>query len=209
MEHLSKEIPPNVQTAKEPNPENSNIKNNAEIDLSSVPKPPVFPVDVTKLNPSMLETAEGLGIPIKSILKGVDDLQKYNFELANYNISVESRLQTIVSNFEPAVKATINKMVAEAQKTTPPAPLPTPSTSSPVSGSQPNALGMIGQLAPLLTQYLGGAQQDPFIELAKQSFLEDAALARTFFKGFMQNALGKMGSNLANDVANAAAAVSK
>ena len=75
MEKLSKEIPPNVQTAKEPNPENSNIKNNAEIDLSSVPKPPVFPVDVTKLNPSMLETAEGLGIPIKSILKGVDDLQ--------------------------------------------------------------------------------------------------------------------------------------
>lgn len=192
MEKLSKEESQNVQTVAEPKQENPPKPVAASVE-GSMAKPPIMQIDLKKIDPNMLKTAENIGVPIGAILKYVADLQEYN-------ISVEARLQAIVNNFEPAVQKTVLNMVndqrAKAQEQ-----IQQQQAAAPAGSSQPQG-GLMAGLLPELLKMVGGTQasSDPFAEMAKSWFMEEMAASRAFKKSFDATVLAKLGSKLAAEV---------
>lgn len=184
---MSKEESQNAQTAE--------TQKQSQSDSSAVapsyPKPPVLSIDIANLNPSMLQTAENLGIPLKAIVKYVSDLQEYN-------VSVEARLQAIVENLEPAIKKTVYGMVQaareQAAQAAPSAPISAP--SAPPASSMGALAQMLPQLLPLI-QGAGNSGDDIFKQMALDSFKSDIAFSRTLKETF----LSKIGAKVVNDIA--------
>ena len=190
VEVLSNQPSQSVPVAAEQKPENSVTNEPVKV---SYPKPPVLQVDLASLNPDMLKTAEGLGIPLGAIIKYVADLQEYN-------ISVEARLEAIVQNFEPAVQATVAKMVTKAREEQQKQAATVGASTDVSVGTGSNPLSLISQLAPLLQGVIGGAQSDPFAEMAKQWFMEEMTASRAFKKAFDTSVLARLGSKMAAEV---------
>lgn len=155
---------PTAETQKQPQSSSTAV-------APSYPKPPVLSIDIANLNPSMLQTAENLGIPLKAIVKYVSDLQEYN-------VSVEARLQAIVENLEPAIKKTVYGMVQaareQAAQASPSAPISAP--SAPPASSMGAIAQMLPQLLPLIQ---GGAGDDIYKQMALEAFRSDIAFSKT------------------------------
>lgn len=151
---------------------------------------------MSKLDPNMLKTAEGLGIPLTAIVNYVGELQAYN-------VSVEARLEGIIQNFKPAVQETVQNMVKEAQAKAQ-QQIATVQAQAPAAPAGP--LGSLASLAPLLGQLaplLGTVNQDPFTEMAKKQFMDNALMSQNFMSAFMQNIMSKLGSKAATEIVDA------
>jgi hypothetical protein len=106
---LSNEVNQNVpvvETAKENVSKPEAAKSSLDFQF---PEPPVLKVDLSKLNPDMLNTAKSIGIPLDAILQYITDLQTYNAESAQL-------IKAIYVNFDSAVQNSVGKMLAESQK---------------------------------------------------------------------------------------------
>lgn len=177
---------PTVETQKQ-------VPSEAPASGSSVqlPKPPILQIDLTKLNPTMLNTAESMGIPLTGILQYVADLQEYNK-------GVSQTLKSIIENLEPAIKKTVYGMVQaareQAAQASPSAPISAP--SAPPASSMGALAQMLPQLLPLI-QGAGNSGDDIFKQMALDSFKSDIAFSRTLKETF----LSKIGAKVVNDIA--------
>lgn len=187
---MSNEQQKSAQIATEPTPAQSN--NNASVERS-LPKPPVLPSSLRNLDAGLLATAEGFHIPLKDILTYVGELEAYN-------ASVEARLNGIIEQFDPAVKAVVGNMVKEAQEQ---AQKQAQSQQMlPSNAANPsNPMGMLGQLAQLgqLFGLGGGGGQDELRTLAMDSLKADIAFSRELKNTFM----AKLGSKVVNQLVDA------
>lgn len=100
----------NVQTVEAQKPENSNTKTVNSVNRI---KPPIFSIDLKKFDPQMLKTVESFGVPINGILEYVDATTKYNIYADQKIQELETKMNAVLENFEPAVKQTVLKMVEE------------------------------------------------------------------------------------------------
>lgn len=176
---LSKDQNQNVLDAAEQKPENSTIK---EAPAVSYPKPPVLQVNLASLDPNMLKTAESLGIPLTAIVRYVSDLQEYN-------ASVEARLDAIVQNFEPAVQASVGRMIAKAREEVQKQQQAAPAAAAGSPGGGMSPVGLIKEYGPLLKDFLNGGGgggvnlgaefQQKLADSLVESALGDFALGKT------------------------------
>ncbi len=194
-EKLSNNQSPNVPVAKEEKPEDSTIKAESQI---SFPEPPTLQVDFTKLNPDMLKTAENIGIPLSAILKYVSDLQAWSK-------GTEARMAVVLNvlqHFDEGVKASVGKMIKEAQeqqaKNPPTAAVP----MQPGAAGQPGGFNLASllQMAPQLMQMFGGGGGSEFGKLAETMAIESMRQNMAFGKAFQDAILSKMGSKVADQI---------
>lgn len=182
-------------TAKEQKPEES--KHSEASEKRAVPsfaKPPVLPASIRNINPNMLETAKNIGIPLDGIFDYIEKLQAWAD-------GAEARINSIVNNFEPVVKATVRKMAVEEVQANQQSPVQSggqPQAPPSQGGGMPQAaLGLLQQIAPLLGQsgdnsMFGTEFQTKAANAMAESFFGDLAMGKTIRNAITQRLTGKL-----------------
>lgn len=199
----------------EQKPENSV---NQTANSVSVKKPPVLQVDFKKLDKGMLQTAKSVGIPLDAILNYVGELQDYNASMFREVERLSSENKAIIENFEPAVKNTVLKMIADERAKTP-APiqqqtqLPASTTlDTALPPSSPNFMAILSQAAPQLIQFLSQQQDNPlttkfntFMSAKLDQAINELTnpppnIAETLGKALLDRVTASLGSKVATDI---------
>jgi hypothetical protein len=180
----------------EQKPENSVPKTESQ---NPFPKPPVLPIDMSKVSPDMLKTADSVtGIPISA-------LPQYFSDLEAYHQGIEARMNVILDvlqHFDEGVKTSVGKMIKD-----PPTAFVPPAGAA---GGQSNMMAGIMQSLPQLMQMFGGtAGSDPFTEMAKTVMMESFKESLSFNKAFQQAILSKLGGKMTDQVVESVAVAVK